>query len=85
MSVDGRVLSSKVGSSNGSSSRFASSSIVITSSMQPLMAPNSLEAHEGYFISFVDIDLHGVLSHLENYFSFLSISDGFRGSYEGSS
>ena len=59
LSVDGRALSSKVGSSNDSSSKFSSLSIVITSFMHALiswsseksMAPNSSEVHEGYFIS----------------------------------
>ena len=59
LSVDGRVLSSKVGSSIGSSSHLASSSIIIISSMhasispsfEKSMAPKSSKAHEGYFIS----------------------------------
>ena len=78
LSVDGRVLSSKVGSSNGSSSNFAPLSIIITSYMQASiswaseksMAPNSSEAHEGYFISLLmltftvcspncKVDVHG--------------------------
>ena len=59
LSIDGRVLSSKVGSSIGNSSKFAFSSIIITSSMQESiswsskksMVPNSFETCEGYFIS----------------------------------
>ena len=59
LSVDGRVFSSNVDSSNGSSSKFDSSLIGMTSSMQTSiswssqrsMAPKSLEAHEGYFIN----------------------------------
>ena len=59
LSVDERVLSSKVGSSIGSSSILASLLIIITSSTQASifvsseksMVPKSSEAHEGYFIS----------------------------------
>ena len=59
LSVDGRVLSSKVGSSRGSSSYHTSSSIIMTSSRQASIswsstksiAPKSSEAREGYFIN----------------------------------
>ena len=69
LSVDGRVLRSNQGSSIGSSSNHASSSIIITSSMVASiswslansMAPKSSEAREGYF-KLVDVNLHGVLS-----------------------
>ena len=60
-SVDGRVLSSNVGLSNGSSSKFTSSLIAMTSSVQASiswssqrsMSPTSSEAREGYFINFL--------------------------------
>ena len=59
LSVNGRVFSSKVGLSNGSSSNFVSSLIIISSSMQASiswsleksMTPNYSEAREGYFVS----------------------------------
>ena len=88
LSVDGRVLSSKEGLSIGSSSNLASSSIIITSSTQASitwssaqsMTPKSSEAREGYFHKLFDVDLHGVLSHFENYFFFPPVCDGFHGS-----
>ena len=57
-SVDGRVLSSNISSSNDSSSKLASLLIAITyymqasisSSSQRSMAPKSSKAREGYFI-----------------------------------